>query len=431
MISVFYNTLLLLSALCLFPRLFCKWVWRKDRSVFSYLGLALPPKRNSSGRCFLLYAVSVGEVKAVASLYRQIKKQYPHADVFIATRTMTGQEEAKRSLPLATGYFLLPFDFSWTIHRLYDLLHPTAIFVVEGDLWYHFLQEAKKRNIFTCLVSGKISKRSYERFKKLSWFSRSLFSSFSALCAQNDVFAERFIELGARSSTTFVTGNLKVENISSLLSAEEKITFKEKLGVKPSDFVVVVGSTHAPEEDAIVEKLLPLWSKYPNLKCFIVPRHPSRFTEVNQILSQKGISFISYSNLACKTGVERLVCIDEMGILTSLYQVCDVAVVAGSFYLFLKGHNIIEPIQQGAPVLFGPYMEDQIDFVTEVLNSKAGLQVDLDSIAYEIETFLNDTASLVELKTKGEELVGRLENSGQQTAQILFSQLEKHEKNHF
>lgn len=429
MISVFYNTLLLLGAICLFPGLFCKWVLRKDRSIFSYLGIDLPSKRSSQAKCFLLYAVSVGEVKALGSLYAKIKQQYPDADVFIATRTITGQEEAKRSLPVATGYFLLPFDFSWTVRRLYNLLNPTAVVVVEGDLWYHFLQEAKRRNIFTCLVSGKISKRSYERFKKVSFFSKSLFSCFSAICAQNDIFAQRFLDLGAQS--TFITGNLKLQSNSSFFSVEEKVAFKEKLGIASSDFVVAVGSTHAPEEEKIVEKLLPLWNKYPNLKCFIVPRHPTRFAEVNHVLSQKGVSFISYSKLVHKTGLERLICIDEMGILTALYQVCDVAIVAGSFCPFLKGHNIIEPIQQGAPVLFGPYMEDQIDFVNQVLESKAGLQVDLDSIACQIESFLNDPARLVELKARGEELVGKLHNSAQQTAQVLFFELEKHKKNHF
>lgn len=429
MITIFYNSALFLVTLCLFPQLLLKWVLRGDRSLFSYLGGDLPLKRDFSKKCFLFYAVSVGETKALSSFYSKVKLQYPEAEFFIASRTVTGQEEAKRSLPLADGYFILPLDFSWSMRRLYRRLHPTAVFIVEGDLWYHFLQEAKKQNIFTALISAKISERSYKRFKNFPSFSRFLFSSFSLICAQSKLFADRLIELGANPSSTFITGNLKLESSVGKLSSLQKREWRQKLGICSDDFVLVVGSTHAPEEEGILEVLLPLWQKYPQLKCFIVPRHPERFVEVSRMLSEKGLSFIAYSNLACKTGKERLVCIDTMGLLTNLYQISDVAIVAGSFASHLKGHNIIEPIQQGVPVLFGPYMSDQADLVKEVLAAKAGVQINLDSLSCVLEGFLQDSSFLEDLSLAGKKFVSTFQDTATKTADICFSSLKDFGKN--
>jgi 3-deoxy-D-manno-octulosonic-acid transferase len=365
----------------------------------------------------------MGETKALSSLFFMIKDKYKTASIYIASRTITGSNEAKTSLPGADGYFLLPLDFSWNMKRLYKLLQPTGVIVVEGDFWYHFLQQAKTSNVFTCLVSGKISLRSYERFLRFPKFSHPLFSSFSLICAQNEVFKSRFIQLGAHSNAVCVAGNIKLETFSKRLSYDEKTSLKQRLGVAQEDFVLVIGSTHAPEEEKIIQEILPLWGKFPQLKCFVVPRHPSRFLQVNEFLGGKGLSFISYSNLAKKTGKERLISVDVMGLLATLYEIADLAIVAGSFDSRLKGHNIIEPIQKGAPVLFGPYMSDQTDFVSQVLTAGAGIQIGLESLADKLEELLQDVSQLKKLRMQGEEMLSSLESASKKTANFLFSSL--------
>lgn len=380
-------------------------LFHKDHSLFAYLGFSLPKARSDFGPCFMFYAVSVGEVKAISSLFKEMKKSYPTASFYVACRTKTGLEEAKRSLGGAVSYFLLPFDFSWICKKLVNHLRFDALLVVEGDLWYNLLKAAREKGSLVCLISAKISLRSYKRFSLFPFFSKKLFGFFTLICAQNAVFAKRFIDLGADPSSVLVTGNIKLGVHKELLQNLDLISLRQKLGIEEKDFVIVVGSTHDPEEADILKAFRPLWSQFPHMKCLIVPRHPERFLEVRQLLSSEGIPFTSFSSLRKKTRLERVLLIDEMGLLSDLYQLADVAIVGGSFNFPLKGHNILEPIWVGSPVLFGPYMEDQADLVSLVLSFQAGLQVDISNLTSSLEFFMKDPEALASLKKKGKDLL--------------------------
>lgn len=424
MFSLIYGFTQLLAFLVFLPKLVLRWVLHKDRSLLAYLGFHLPKAKLSKELCFLLYAVSVGEVKAVASLFHKMKREYPSASFYIACRTTTGLEEAKRSLLAADDYFLLPFDFLFLSKRLMNRLSPDVVFVVEGDLWYNFLKTAKDHGSLLCLISGKISLRSYQRFSCFSFFSKKIFSCFTLICAQNSIFAKRFVDLGADASTVVVTGNIKLEAKKEILKNEDKVVLKRKLGIEEGDFVVVIGSTHALEEEEIIQALLPLWEKYPQMKCLLVPRHQKRFSEVKQMLVSQQLPFFSFSNFKQKTGKEKISLIDEMGLLADLYQIADIAIVGGSFDKSLKGHNILEPIQAGVPVLFGPYMESQTDLVDIVLSFQAGIQVDLSHLAYIVESSIKDPFFLVALREKGKNLLSSVEGTSLRTWSPVHAHIE-------
>ena len=409
MIFILYDFIQVIAFLVFLPKLVAKWVWQKDCSLFAYLGFLLPKAKPSKGLCFILYAVSVGEVKAISSLFFTMKKAYPSASFYIACRTKTGLEEAKRTLGSADEYFLLPFDFSWLSKKLMNRLSPDVVFVVEGDLWVNFLRAARKKGALLCLVSGKISLRSYQRFLCFSYCSRKIFSLFTLICAQNAIFAKRFIDLGANPSSTLVTGNIKLEVKKELLSKECLASLRKKLGIEKEDFVVVIGSTHAPEEEEVMKALKPLWIQFPQMKCAFVPRHKERCLEVKQFLSSLKLPFISFSDLKQKTGKEKVLLIDEMGLLSNLYQIADVAILGGSFDKFLKGHNIVEPIQVGTPVLFGPYMESQMDLVDLVLSFQAGMQLELIDVPFVIEKSIQDPSFLTSLRQNGRDLLLEIE----------------------
>ncbi|MES2199059.1 MAG: glycosyltransferase N-terminal domain-containing protein [Chlamydiota bacterium] len=411
MIAILYDFIQLLAFLAYLPKLVVSWVLQKDRSLFDYLGFSLPKAKPSQGLCFLFYAVSVGEVKAVSSLFSIMKETYPTVSFYIACRTTTGLEEAKRTLLGADSYFLLPFDFSWLSKKLMKRLSPDVLFIVEGDLWYNFLKAARKKRSLVCLISGKISLRSYRRFSYFSYFSKKLFSLFTLICAQNSVFAERFVDLGADASSVLVTGNIKLGIRKELLQEEGRVSLRKKLGMEASDFVVVIGSTHDPEEEEIIKALRPLWEQFPHMKCIIVPRHQNRFSEVKQILVNTKIPFVVFSNLNQKTGKEKILIIDEMGLLSDLYQIADVAIVGGSFDKSLQGHNIVEPIWMGAPVLFGPYMESQTDLVDLVLSFGAGVQLELIELPVILESYMKDPAILLSLRQKGQDLLSGVEGA--------------------
>ncbi|MBS0628522.1 MAG: hypothetical protein JSS09_09995, partial [Verrucomicrobia bacterium] len=295
MFFLLYDFIQILAAIVLLPKLIRKLLFDKDRSLVEYFGFSLPKARTGSGPCFMLYAVSVGEVKAISFLFKEMKKSYPTASFYIACRTKTGFEEAKRSLVGADSYFLLPFDFSWVCKKLIKRLRPSVLLVVEGDLWYNLLKTARKKGSLVCLISAKISLRSYKRFSLVPFFAKKLFGCFTLICAQNAVFAKRFVDLGVSPSSVIVTGNIKLGSHKELLQNLEVLSLRRKFGINEKDFVIVIGSTHAPEEVEIVEKLKPLWDLFPHMKCLLVPRHPERFAEVRRVLFFEDIPFVSFS----------------------------------------------------------------------------------------------------------------------------------------
>ncbi len=250
-----YDFLLVLSMLVLLPR----FVWRRAvygeyKGLFcSYFGLSVPRVLKKQGRVFLLHAVSMGETKAAASLFEQLKHLYPEDQFYITSRTETGHAEAKRILGQADGHFLLPVDFSWAMRRFFRKLQPDVVLLVESEFWLHFLKYAKGSGALVCLVSGKLSLRSFRRFEKIPYFSRLLFSYLDLICIQNASFQKRFLELGIDSSKIYVTGNLKLDTPFTPI---DKLELRRKMGIQETDFVLVVASTHPGEEEKILQSLV-------------------------------------------------------------------------------------------------------------------------------------------------------------------------------
>jgi 3-deoxy-D-manno-octulosonic-acid transferase len=145
--------------------------------------------------------------------------------------------------------------------------------------------------------------------------------------------------------------------------------------------VVVVGSSHNPEESLLLKVMSDVWIKYPNVKVMIVPRHPERFNEVAGILQKNNINFRRLSQKKHDEKSEMpVILIDAMGLLRKCYQMADIAIVAGSYTSKVGGHNILEPSWYGVPVIFGPHMHGQPDLLELVKEYRAGLQVSIDEL---------------------------------------------------
>lgn len=361
MFSLFYNLALILAALNLLLRN------KYRRNLKAKLGLTLPDFTRKE-QVIWIHAVSMGETRAIISLYHKLRQSHPDAAIVISSTTETGHQEAKRSMPDADAHFLLPIDFSWTIRRLLNHIRPTTLILCESDFWYHLLKLAKERGVHIHLVNGKVSERSCRRFRLFSSFTRRLFQNFDTLCVQSDTYRDRFLSMGIPSHKLFVTGNLKLD---TPIKKIDTAPFRASLNLTDADRVLVLGSTHASEE----EQILSILPHIPHLKVLIVPRHPERFDEVRRLIQSKADN--------------RLILIDKMGQLNACYQIADLAIVGGSFAP-IGGHNIFEPVSFGVPVLFGPHMHNQPDLLELVLNADAGMQVSLEQIPQTLVQLLQD-----------------------------------------
>jgi 3-deoxy-D-manno-octulosonic-acid transferase len=348
-------------------------VWKKGKkfpSLRQRLGIDVP---DTQGRPVLwIHAVSVGEVKSVSALAKELKKNH---FLLVTTQSKTGQEEAKRSIPQADCIAFLPLDFSWTLRRWTRKLEVKMLVLVEGDFWYNLLRSVKKAGGKTVLVSGRLSPRSAARFLSIRPLAKKLFSQFDLLLLQSEEHRERFIPLIDDPSKLRVVGNLKFDAIPAPVGATEPLP--------ATSFPIAVTCTHAPEEEEILDALAPITS----LTIFLAPRHPERFDKVAQLLTSKSIPFIRWSQIEQATGNERVILVDAMGQLPAIYHHCKLAILGGSFSSKVGGHNVLEPCLYGCPVFFGPHMQSQRELVLHVLKAGAGKQLTVDQLAGEVRGF--------------------------------------------
>ncbi|QYF48901.1 3-deoxy-D-manno-octulosonic acid transferase [Candidatus Rhabdochlamydia oedothoracis] len=366
--------------------------WSKYKGTILYrLGLKFPNLQLSSAPVIWIHAVSAGETKAAIPLVAQLQQTFPSAQIVISNTTRTGHMEAKKSLPQAKAHFFLPLDFSLIMCRLVKQISPSALFLVESDFWFHLVYYVKKIGGKVVLVNGKISERSYKRFQFSPYFTQKLFSLFDLFLVQNNTYFERFSHL-ISSHKIHITGNLKWDVKPDLLSSSQKQNLKERF--KLANNTIMIASTHDPEEKWLLEKLDLLWQLFPNLKVLIAPRHPERFQNVSSLLQKKNYSYALSSNSSQITGEEQVILIDQMGQLTKLYQIVDLAIVGGSFVSHVGGHNIFEPVSVGTPVLFGPHMHTQKDLQQQILAAHIGLEITLDSLVETISKLLSFPLSI-------------------------------------
>ena len=302
-------------------------------------------------------------------------------------------------------------------------LKPSCLILVESDIWYHLLSFAKKQGASVFLVNGKISECSTRRFHKISAFSRRLFSLFDVICIQNALYQERFLSLGVFPNKMHVTGNIKLDVVAKHLGTVEKQAFKEELGIIDTDRILVIGSSHEPEEEWLLSALSTVWQQIPDLKVLLVPRHPARFSGVASLLHERKIDTLMYSKRMEKKGGERVILIDTMGLLNTCYQIAEIAIVAGSFLSTVGGHNIFEPVIYHIPVLFGPHMYNQPDFEQLVLQAHAGKQVTLQELPHVVLDWLKNPNTRQKYVLGCEALVSDVHGSVQRTFDSILPYL--------
>ncbi len=394
MLRWLYNLVLLLFSLFALPKLL--WgLWRHKkyrRSLGERLGKKIDDIEPSLGKKprIWVHAVSMGETKAVAPLIKKIREEFPEAALFFSSTTETGHDEAKRLFPGLDGYLFLPIDFSWVIRRFVGRVKPDLLILSESDFWYNLMHAVP----LVVLVNGKISLRSYRRFFFFRFFAKRLFAPLRLLAVQSERYGIRFQKLGVSPEKIVVSGNLKFDQPIVPIDKRE---WRQKLNIGPSDPVIVLGSTHAPEEEEVLDALGHLTARFAGLKIIIVPRHPERFDAVAGLLEKKGIAYARFSRIADAKGFEHIILMDAMGLLSLCYQIAHVAIVGGSFSSLVGGHNIFEPAALGVPVLFGPHMESQKDLVDLVVSAGAGVQVELKDLESVVARLLeNEPAAMKE-----------------------------------
>jgi 3-deoxy-D-manno-octulosonic-acid transferase len=361
---VLYNILLFLGLVVILPYylLIILFTGKYRKSIgqkFGFVPRNIYEQMQGQPRIWI-HAVSVGEVTAAAPVISSLREHFPGACIVLSTGTETGQEMARKICTAATAFFYYPIDIPFVVRKVIKAVNPHIFILVETELWPHFIRICKSHGAKVIMVNGRISPRSFKRYKLTRFFWKGIVNAIDEIGVISRIDAERLQVMGAKPENIHVLGNAKYDSLAAkaLPGFQEEIAVR--LNMKKDERVLVAGSTHEGEDRIVFDVYRKLLDRYPDFKFIIIPRHPERGHDVLALAKELGFTdciAMSDINKGRKRGDERVVVIDVIGELFKVYSLATVVFCGGSL-VPRGGQNILEPAAWGKMVFYGPSMED-------------------------------------------------------------------------
>jgi 3-deoxy-D-manno-octulosonic-acid transferase len=340
--------------------------WRTFRERMGRLPQGLD--RETRGGIWI-HAVSVGEVVAARALVERLATTQPGRKVIVSTSTAAGGAVAAQGLP-AERLFVAPFDFPWSVASVLGALQPSLLVLMETELWPNLIRAARRRGIPVAVVNGRISTRSFPRYRRVAPLLRHVLAQVDLFLMQSDVHADRIRALGAPPARVRVAGNLKYD---ALPDPVPPAGLAEQIGGGP---LWVAGSTMAGEDELVLRAFVELRRTQPDLRLVLAPRRPERFAEVPELCAAAGLRCARRSALGDAPWTDGdVLLLDTVGELARVYALATVVFVGGSL-VPTGGHNVLEAAVAGKAVVVGPHMENFQEIADGFRAAGALVQVD-------------------------------------------------------
>jgi len=365
----------------------------------------LPVSFNVDGdESIWIHAVSVGEALTARALAAELKQAYPRLRLFVSTTTIAGQQVARQNVQHVDDVFYFPFDVGATVRRTLRLVKPRLFVMMETEIWPNLLRRCRETGVKTMVVNGRISARSYPRYRLVRPFFRRVLADVDRFCLQNEESRRRLVDLGADPARLTVTGSLKFDSLkigagtpaSAATHGDERVL--RFFRISDNRPVIVAGSTMRGEEAAVLEAFGHVRGNATRALLVIAPRHPERFGEVEALAADSGFRTVRRSDLPIDEEPRAdVVVLDTIGELAQIYQIATVVFVGGSL-VDTGGHNILEPAVFGKPIVFGPYMQNFAEIAQAFVSQRAAVQVqnagDLEQTLRQLLTDAGERARL-------------------------------------
>ena len=364
----------LLACIFLSPWLVYRLLAAGRRDFALRFGIGL---RDSLPSCIWLHGSSAGEVAVLRPLVAMLEREHPEIPLVISAFTATGLATA-RKIYARHRVVPLPMDLSFVVARYLRCLSPRLLVVAESEFWPNLISVAHARGIPAALVNGKMSAKSFRVHRRTQLVARVL-RKFAVLAMQTEEHAERLEALGVERARLKVTGNMKYDLAQPTAGAVGALDLRAALGYGPSDVVIIGGSLHDGEDEALLDAYAAARAACADAALVIVPRYPAEAEAVERRARERGFAATLKTAVdagaATAPGRSGVLVIDTIGELGRLYAVADLAFVGGS--LFFRGankggHNLMEPAILGVPVLFGPFNFSFKETVDDLLAADAG-----------------------------------------------------------
>jgi 3-deoxy-D-manno-octulosonic-acid transferase len=362
------------------------------------------PKREGDGPCLWIHCASVGEVTLAKPLVDELRKRRPDLSFQFSTTTPAGRDVARKTWPKDRVHHF-PLDLSFAVRRSLRAARPTAVVLVELEVWPNFIRIAEKRGVPVAIVNGRISHRSHRRYRRFVAYFRSIFRRVSKAGMQTREYADRVSELGIPGQRVVVTGNLKYDarlDFDPLATAEE---VRGAFGLQAEHPLLVAGSTHDPEEKILVETYRRILQTYPKLRLLIAPRHIDRAPEVRKIVEDAGFLVALRSELRGPPPNDRVLVLDTVGELAQVYSAADAVFIGGTF-CERGGQNMLEPAALGKPIVSGPSLENFREIADRLVEAGAMKVVDNPiDLGMAVGSLIKEPALAAKAGLKGKDVV--------------------------
>jgi len=369
------------------------------------------PPRSSTGPAVMIHAVSVGELNATQALVQLVRQRRPDLHFIVSITTETGFARGQALYGSDPGITLVrfPLDFSPAIDRLLEALRPSVVALMELEVWPNFMLHCEKRNIPVVLLNGRVSTGSYLRYRRARPFVAGMFRRLRQVCAQEDLYRQRFIELGTPTERISVAGTMKFDTaaVADHVAGQDELAAAVGLAMPKSDCqlprgpqpnllvspregsptfgirhsafgiaqrIWVCGSTGPGEEQIILRVFKSLLGKFPGLRLVIVPRKPERFNEVAELIVREGFPLVRRSRPDADPPDDAVVLGDTMGELRAFYSLAEVVFVGRTLVdLGSKQHgsDMIEPAALAKPTVVGPFTGNFAEVMNQFIAAKA------------------------------------------------------------
>lgn len=375
-----------------------------------------------------VHCSSVGEVNLSENLVKKFFSIFK-MNILLSTFTDTGYETAQKKYSsykkIKVIYF--PLDDKKKIKEILNIINLKELILIETELWPNVIKEAKNKNARVIMVNGRISDKSFGRYKKLKFLFKNSLNLIDYFYMQSAIDKERIIELGADKNKVENIGNLKFDLNLERYSETEIMNYKEFLKTGNRK-IFTAGSIRTGEDEIILD----VFENLKNYLLILVPRHLERIEKIETVLKSRNFNYIKYSSLKNEYSEDEtydIILVDEMGVLRKLYAVSDIAFVGGTL-VNIGGHSILEPLFYEKIPIFGKYTQNVLEIARESLNRKIAYQVESisdflnaiknieknqDNYTQEIKKFFNENKFLSLKIAKRENLLMKNENINEKT----------------
>lgn len=420
MLYIIYNIFIFIVFILYFPFLIYNLLINKNKKEstlerMGFLSESLKKfiNKKKSNKRIWVHAGSAGEIKLAKKIIEGLEDFNNDLSIIISYGGSSGKEMANKVLS-DYKHFYLPFDLPLIIKRIVNIVEPDIFILIENDIWPNLIRELNKNNVKIALLNFAFNKNSIGAFKFLPPLLKKCLNKMDLISLQdsNDIF--KLNKTGLKEDIIEVNGNMKFDVVvSNKINSFKQRLLYNNLNLQGSKNIIVAGSTHSGEEKILLNVFKKLKRKFDDLTLILAPRNIDRIKEIEDIAKKMKISSIRKSKI--KDEKKNLIIVDSMGELSQLYSLAKVTFVGGTL-IDKGGHNLLEAVLYGAPVLFGPYLSNVKLVSKKLINNDIGFEVNNEKELYnKIDILLEDSKELNYIKEKSKMFLhqhsGAIENN--------------------